>query len=89
MRKVFVLGIGMLKIGRYPNKTNFDLGRAGILAAIKDAGIDIRDIQAGFFSNRDDNTPALGEQILGLVGRNGNGTETGNRCCHCDQGRSG
>lgn len=71
MREVFALGIGMMKIGRFPDKTNFDMGRAGIVAAMKDAGIGIKDIQAGFFSNRDDVTPALGEQILGLVGRNG------------------
>ncbi len=48
MRNVAVLGVGMCRFGMWPEKTNADLGRAAGLAALKDAGLSFRDVQAAF-----------------------------------------
>jgi len=48
MREVCVLGVGLHKFGRFPEKDIGDLGREAILAAFEDAGVGPKDIQAGF-----------------------------------------
>ncbi len=48
MREVCVLGVGLHKFGRFPEKSIGDLGREAILAAFEDAGCGPKDIQAGF-----------------------------------------
>ena len=45
MRNVYVLGTGMIKFGRYPDKTVPQLGGAAALLALKDAGILIKDVE--------------------------------------------
>ncbi len=42
MRNVYVLGTGMLKFGRYPEKTVPELGGDAVELALKDAGIKIQ-----------------------------------------------
>ena len=42
MRNVYVLGTGMIKFGRYPDKSVPELGADAALIAIKDAGVEIR-----------------------------------------------
>jgi len=48
MREVCVLGVGLHKFGRFPEKDIGDLGREAILAAFEDAGCGSKDIEAGF-----------------------------------------
>ena len=48
MRDVVVLGVGLHKFGRFPEKGLGDFGREAGLAALKDAGVDYKDIEAGF-----------------------------------------
>src|SRR4030042_2056959 len=48
MRDVVVLGVGPHKFGRFPEKGLGDFGREAGLAALKDAGVDYKDIEAGF-----------------------------------------
>ena len=48
MRDVVVLGVGLHKFGRFPEKGLGDFGRVAGLAALKDAGIDYKEIEAGF-----------------------------------------
>jgi benzoylsuccinyl-CoA thiolase BbsB subunit len=48
MREVCVLGVGIHKFGRWPDKDLGDLGREAILMALDDAGCSPKDIQAGF-----------------------------------------
>lgn len=45
MREVVVLGVGMHKCGRFPDKTFDDVARDAITAALKDAGATWKDIQ--------------------------------------------
>ncbi|NQU14086.1 MAG: thiolase family protein, partial [Desulfobacteraceae bacterium] len=40
MRDVFVMGVGMIRFGKFPEVWAEELGRQAILGAIKDAGID-------------------------------------------------
>lgn len=49
--EVVVLGVGMHKFGRFPEKTVKDMGREAALMALDDAGVDFRDVQAGFCSH--------------------------------------
>ncbi len=45
MRNVYVLGTGMIKFGRYPEKTVPELGAEAALSALNDAGINIQDVE--------------------------------------------
>ena len=45
MRNVYVLGTGMIKFGRYPDKTVPQLGGQAAILALKDAGIGIKDVE--------------------------------------------
>jgi acetyl-CoA acetyltransferase len=47
-RRVVVLGVGLHPFGRFPEKTHNELGRTAALAAMKDAGVTYRDIEAGY-----------------------------------------
>jgi benzoylsuccinyl-CoA thiolase BbsB subunit len=44
MRKVVVAGVGMVRFGRYPDRSLSDLGAESILAALEDAGLAWRDV---------------------------------------------
>ena len=39
MRDVAVIGVGMTKIGKFPDRMLSAMGREAVLAAIKDAGV--------------------------------------------------
>lgn len=47
-KRVAILGVGMHKFGRFPEKRPADMGREAALMALKDAGMDYRDIECGF-----------------------------------------
>ena len=51
MSKVYVLGVGQTAFGRQPQFTALDLGYQAVCAAVKDAGIDIRQIEMAFAGN--------------------------------------
>jgi len=46
MNGVSVIGVGMIPFGKYPDKNIVDLGWPAVKAAIKDAGIDGKRIDA-------------------------------------------
>jgi len=48
MKNVAVLGVGMYRFGMWPDVTNADMGRHAGLAALKDAGLSFRDVQAAY-----------------------------------------
>jgi acetyl-CoA acetyltransferase len=51
MRAVHVVGAGMTPLGKHLDKRLRDLGRIACLAALQDAGLRPKDIQAGFCGN--------------------------------------
>ena len=59
MRDVAVIGVGMTKIGKFPDRMLSAMGREAVLAAIKDAGIPPKEIQAAYSGN------LLGGSLLG------------------------
>ncbi len=46
--KVVVLGVGLHPFGRFPEKSLEDLGREAALEALRDAGIEYKDVEAGY-----------------------------------------
>ncbi len=70
MREVFVVGIGMIRFGRYPDTWIEELGRQVILQAIKDAGIHSRRLPMVYCSHSHQGRVA-GQRALkqaGIVG---------------------
>jgi acetyl-CoA acetyltransferase len=62
MRDVYVVGVGMTHLGRHLDKRLRDLGKVACFSALKDAGLEPKDIQAGFCGN------ALAPAIQGETG---------------------
>ncbi len=48
MKDVAVLGVGMHRFGMWPDASNADMGREAGLAALRDAGLSFRDVQAAY-----------------------------------------
>jgi len=71
MRNVYVLGTGMIKFGRYPEKTVPELGGAAALGAMKDAGISIKDIELFACGNLYQSNAMVGQRILQQIGQTG------------------
>jgi len=67
MREVAVIGVGMTRFGRFPEKTTLDLGREAIVDAVKDAGIDIRNVQA-MYAGSQYQSYQFGQYLLKQVG---------------------
>ncbi|NMB65685.1 MAG: thiolase family protein [Spirochaetes bacterium] len=51
MSNVYIIGSGMIRFNKYPDETVRSMAEKAITLALEDAGIDKKDIQAGFFSN--------------------------------------
>lgn len=51
MRPVHISGVGMTRFGKYQNRSLKDLGREAVTAALVDAGVIARDLQAAFVGN--------------------------------------
>ena len=48
---VYIIGIDMIKFGRFPNKTVPELAAESILLALDDANLSMADMQAFFCGN--------------------------------------
>ena len=70
MREVCIVGVGMHKFGRWPDKSVGAMGREAILAALDDAGADFKDIEAAF-SGRVQNVTGTGLEVVGELGQPG------------------
>ena len=71
MRNVYVLGTGMLRFGRYPEKTVPELGGDAVELALKDAGIKIQDVEMFACGNLYQSNAMVGQRILQQVGQTG------------------
>jgi len=70
MGQVAVIGVGMTKFGKFPDRSVEDLGREACWAAIQDAGIDPRAIQAAFCGHIYQGSVA-GQRVLVELGLTG------------------
>lgn len=71
MRDVFVLGIGMIKFGRYGNKDVHELAAEAALLALGDAGMTIQDVQLLASGNLFQAMGMVGQRILQQIGQTG------------------
>ena len=71
MRNVYVLGTGMIKFGRYPDKSVPELGADAALMAIKDAGVTIQDVELFASGNLFQSNAMIGQRILQQIGQTG------------------
>ncbi|MGB9499203.1 MAG: thiolase family protein [Dissulfuribacterales bacterium] len=67
MRDVAIVGVGMTRFGKYPNKGIKDLVREAVEDALGDAGIDKKKIEAAFVGNAAAGLMTGQEQIRGQV----------------------
>ena len=70
MREVCIVGVGLHKFGRWPEKNIGAMAREAMVAALEDAGADFRDIEAGF-SGRVQNITGTGQAVFGELGETG------------------
>jgi acetyl-CoA acyltransferase len=71
MSDVYVLGIDMLKFGRYPDLDVPALGARAALLALDDAGLRIQDMQALYCGNLLQASAMVGQRILQEIGQTG------------------
>src|SRR5260370_33819213 len=67
MNGVSVIGVGMIPCGRYPDKNIADIGWPAVKAAIKDAGIEGKRIEA-VYSGTARGGAMGGQRIMGRIG---------------------
>ena len=67
----YVLGVGMIKFGRYPDRKVEDLGGDAALLALDDAGLTIHDVQAVYSGNLLRANDTVGQRILSRIGQTG------------------
>jgi benzoylsuccinyl-CoA thiolase BbsB subunit len=67
MNGVSVIGVGMIPFGKYPEKNIADLGWPAVKAAIRDADIDARRIEA-VYSGTARGGAMVGQRIMGRLG---------------------
>jgi len=70
MREVCIIGVGLHKFGRWPGKSAGDLGRVAIQEALDDAGVEFKDIEAGW-SGRVNSITGTGPALFGEIAQPG------------------
>ena len=64
MREVAVVGANMLKFGRYPEQDVVQLASRAAIAALKDAGISIKDVELVSSGNLYQSNAMIGPRIM-------------------------
>jgi acetyl-CoA acetyltransferase len=84
-RDVYIVGVGMIKYGRYPDKTVAELATEAVIAALKDANMTMKEIQMVGSGNL---SAPVGQAIMRSVGQTGvpvvnvsNACATGSTAC--------
>src|SRR5919109_5276169 len=68
---VYVVGIDMIRFGRYPEKSVPELGAEAAQLALKDAGVKIQDVEALYCGNLMQASGMVGQRILQEIGQTG------------------
>jgi acetyl-CoA acyltransferase len=71
MSDVYIIGVDMIKFGRYPDRTVPDLAAEAALLALDDAGLTIKDMQALYCGNLGQANGMVGQRMLGEIGQTG------------------
>ncbi len=68
---VYVVGVDMIKFGRFPERTVPDLAAEAALLALDDCGLTIQDMQALYSGNLGQASGMVGQRTLQLIGQTG------------------
>jgi len=71
MRDVAMVGAGMIKFGRYPEKAVHELAAQSALLALQDAGMTMKDIELLSSGNLYQSNAMIGQRILKEIGQSG------------------
>ena len=71
MSDVYILGVDMIKFGRFPERTVPSLGADAALLALDDAGLTIQDMEALYCGNLGQSSGMVGQRILQEIGQTG------------------
>jgi len=71
MSDVYILGIDMIKFGRFPDRSVPSLGAEAAKLALADAGLTIQDMQALYSGNLMQASGMVGQRILQEIGQTG------------------
>ena len=71
MTDAYVVGVDMIKFGRFPEKTVPQLGAQAALLALDDCGLAMRDMQALYCGNLGQASGMVGQRILQEIGQTG------------------
>ena len=71
MSDVYVVGVDMIKFGRFPDRTVPNIGAEAALLALDDAGLTIKDMQAMYCGNLGQANAMVGQRILQEIGQTG------------------
>ncbi|MYE13104.1 MAG: thiolase family protein [Gammaproteobacteria bacterium] len=71
MTDAYVVGVDMIKFGRFPEKSVPQLGSEAALMALDDCGLKIQDIQALYCGNLGQSSGMVGQRILQQIGQTG------------------
>ena len=71
MTDAYVVGVDMIKFGRFPERTVPELGSEAALLALDDCGLKIQDMQALYCGNLGQASAMVGQRILQQIGQTG------------------
>ncbi|HET8937606.1 MAG TPA: thiolase family protein [Polyangiales bacterium] len=71
MSDVYVLGIDMLKFGRFPERSVPQLGAEAALLALDDAGLTIQQVEAVYCANLGQANGMVGQRMMREIGQTG------------------
>ena len=71
MTDVYVIGIDMIRFGRFPDRTVPQLAAQAALLALDDCGLSIGDMQALYCGNHGEASKLVGQRMLREIGMTG------------------
>ena len=71
MSDAYIVGVDMIKFGRFPEKTVPQIGSEAALLALDDCGLSVQDMEALYCGNLGQSSGMVGQRILQQIGQTG------------------
>ena len=71
MSDAYIVGVDMIKFGRFPEKTVPQIGADAALLALDDCGLTIQDMEALYCGNLGQAAGMVGQRLLQEIGQTG------------------
>lgn len=71
MTHVYIVGVDMIKFGRFPDRTVPQIGAEAALLALDDCGLTVQDMQALYCGNLGQASGMVGQRLLQEIGQTG------------------